>query len=66
MLKKTINYINNNTKSIAVFCTIMSVIASAFFLYYLDKTDWFISLFYVIPACVYYGIMNSNHKTRKS
>lgn len=66
MLKKTIDYINDNTKSIAIFCTIASVIASIFFLYYFDKMSWIFSLFYVIPMAVYYGIMNSNYKTRKS
>lgn len=66
MLKKTIDYINDNTKSVAVFCTIVSVIASIFFLYYFDKVDWIFSVFYIIPMGVYYGIINSNHKTRKS
>lgn len=66
MLEKTIDYINNNTKRIAIFCTIASVFASIFFLYYFDKMSWIFSLFYMIPMAVCHGIMNSNHKTRKS
>lgn len=60
-----LDYINNHTKNVAVFCAGASLVASFFFLYYLDKTNQIFNVIYIVPACVYHGIINSNYKTRK-
>jgi len=64
-MKKILDYIDSNTKNIAIFCAGAALFASFFFLYYFNKFDWALNVIYLIPACVYYGIINSNYKTRK-
>lgn len=65
-LQKANRYVNDNTKEVAVFCTAASVVASIFFLYYLDRMGWLIGVIYLISLFVYHGILNSNYKTRKN